>query len=198
MVSPQDDNKVYVFPYGRYVGKDAASNKTYIQISGEEYTEIDTKWDGILKAIATVPTLTQFKETLVKAGVKDVDEYVDSLIAGEMLTLVDSGENVLNSVGNLYEWALVPTCKYEGESSMPSLNKLKQANITTEDNPLPFTISNLALQVLGDTNQRIIGMILPNVIREKAAVTGMSEKELYSVFVNDARKLVQHKAAFFA
>lgn len=198
MIPVQDDNKVYVFPYGRYIGKDNQTNKTYVQISGEEYVEVEPKWDGILKTSTTVPTLTQFKEVLTKAGVPNADEYIDSLIAGEMITLVDSGDNVKSSIGNLYEWALVPTCKYEGQSTLPAVNNIPQVNISTVENSLPFTISELTLKVIADQNQRILGTLLPIIVTEYANGYQVEDSKLYSMFANDVRKLIQHKAAFFS
>lgn len=192
----QDDNQVYVFPYGLYLGKDDTTGKTYVQTGDTEYVEVDPKWDGILKAVATVPSLTQFKETLVKAGVKNVDEYIDSLIAGEMLTLVDAGANVTNSVANLYEWVLVPSLKYEGKSNTPSLTNMSQVNVSANGS-LPFSISYLTFTILADENQRILKAVLPAKVAELESKVNMTEKELYTVFVNDVRKLVQRKAAFF-
>jgi hypothetical protein len=196
MTNPYDE--VFVFPYGLYLGKNEDTGKTYVQTSIEEYVEVDPKWDGVLKAIATVPTLAQFYETLAKAGVANVEEYVDILIASEMLTLVDVSDNINSSVGNIYEWSLIPALTYEGEATTPSLHNMKQFNISTVENPLPFSVSFLTLKVLTDEDNRILQAIIPNLVKQLSPIVEMSETELLKVFVKDVRKLIQRRAAFFS
>lgn len=190
-----DNTKAFVLPYGRYLG--IHNNKSILQVSSEGYREVDEKWDGILRTIAEAPSLEHFYNTLRKAGVDNVQEYVDNLINNNLLALVDMSVE-FPSLNSIYSWVLYPTLNYKGPSKTPGLSNLIQIMITTEATKMPFNISLLTTSILSenlDKNEPLY-KIAPKIISEFVTETGVTEKDLQNIFVEDLRKLFQRKGAF--
>lgn len=194
MATNVNNDKVYVIPYGRYLG--VHDGNSIIQVSPRDYREADQKWDGVIKAIAEAPTLAQFNQTLTRAGVTDTTSYVENLIANEMMILLDGSSGDIN-LTPIYEWTLYPTLNYKGRSKSPAMNEMIQIMVTTPATKMPFNISLLTTSILADglDNELILGTVLPKNLTEFTSPS-LSEVELKEIFVSDLRKLFQRKGAF--
>lgn len=194
MTTNVNDDKVYVIPYGRYLG--VHNEKSIIQTSPRDYREADQKWDGVIKAIAEAPTLSQFKQTLTRAGVTDTKAYIENLIANDMMTLLDGSSEDIN-LFPIYEWSLYPTLNYKGRSKSPAITDMIQIMVTTPATKMPFNISLLTTSILAEglDNELILGSVAPKILTEFTQ-SSLSEPELKEIFVSDLRKLFQRKGAF--
>lgn len=194
MANTANTDKIYVIPYGRYLGVN--DGKSIIQVSTQNYREADQKWDGVIKAIAEAPTLTQFNQTLSRAGVKDTKTYVDNLIANDMMMLLDGSSGDIN-LSPIYEWVLYPTLNYKGRSKSPAITNMIQIMVTTPATKMPFNISLLTTSILAEglDNELILGSIAPKYFAEFTNEE-MNEAALKEIFVSDLRKLFQRKGAF--